>query len=600
MPPDHALLTEAEALVQQGAFDLLAARLAGLSPPQLARYPQLLRAQGHLYWRDGNIASAVASVEQARLLATQQQAWPLAAYSALDIARWQQEQGEIVLARAYCDSAEHYARDHEEADLALEAHLALAFGQLFPDLGRNEQATGWASRALEIFEQLGDAAGQVHALCCLTVAAMNRAHLLEARGHAARALRLYQVADLGETCYLELLCHRARLAYYEGETEVGLAVVQRAGPILARHAGSREALQLMMIESALLGQGGQMAAALHVLEIALHSAEQAGHSTLLAWLMVERNWLEVLAGGSPAAARGDLLRAASLQDPALQRRVTLQLAVLDLLERRWADAAARLEQAVERFQDSGEALAAYGAQLYLAAAWLGSGDRQALRQELSAALGWAEAAGCDGFPVCWHPEIIARVCIEALRVGVRPRQSEVMIVRRLGDMAVPGLMRLLGVARPEARQRAQSALGALGGDRILQAIEGLPNAPLRVVLTEHLREGRLAVRRFEALRGLLGGDSAAAGWQRLAIFGYYAGSELSRSEIAARLAMSEGAVKREIAVIRSAFGVPSSGGRDPGRDHVRERALAERFVLRKSGLSLAVNQAILTCHGCRR
>ena len=69
---------------------------------------------------------------------------------------------------------------------------------------------------------------------------------------------------------------------------------------------------------------------------------------------------------------------------------------------------------------------------------------------------------------------------------------------------------------------------------------------------------------------------------RLAVFGYYAGSELGRPEIAGRLAMSEGAVKREIAAIRVAFGVESHPGRDPGRERVRQRALAERFVLRKA------------------
>lgn len=579
----HALAVEAEPWLQRGDYRRLAERLAALPLPAADAQPGLLRLRGHLLWRSGDPAGAIAALEQARQLAARQQAWPLAAYCALDIAAWHHQQAELGLARAYCDSAQNYAR-HVDIDPALEAHLALAIGRLCPDLGLHEQAITWASRGLELYERLGDVAGQADALCCLATAKMSLAYLLEARGYVARALRLHQVAGLGAARYLELLCLRARLALYEGQVDAGLMAVQRAASERETRVGSQEALHLLLAEAALLRQAGNLAQALQLLAEAQQALEESASHGLLPWLALERSWTQVLAGAKPAEARGALLKAASLQDVAMQRSLALHFAVLDLLEARWSDAAARLEAVLQQFQASGELLEIFAVQLYVAYVRLRVGQRSAARLELEAALGWAEAAGCDGFALCWHPEIVAEVCVEALRMGVRPRQAEVMIVRRLGDVAVPGLLRLLEAPEQQARQRARSVLGALGVERTLEALEGLPNVMVRRALREHLAEGRLAASRLDALRSCLGATGNCVGWQRLAVFGYYAGGELGRLEIADRLAMSVGAVKREIAAIRAAFGVESAGGRDPGREHVRQRALADGFVLRRSGL----------------
>ncbi len=302
------------------------------------------------------------------------------------------------------------------------------------------------------------------------------------------------------------------------------------------------------------------------------------------WLEMDRGWTRVLSGETSASVRRDLLKVGDLQDSNTRRYLNLYIALLDVLDGRLDDAHARLKTLRQQFVAGGERLYVFAVNLYLAYIHLLKGQGAECRQALTRGLAWAEEAAVDGFALWWHPPMIARVCVEALRTGIHPRQAEVMIVRRLGDVAVPGLLALVDASELDVRQRARSVLMALDPENSLAALAEEAEPGVSAVILTHLAHGRLVLSRLGQLRQRLEAGSAGATWQRLAVFGFYTASDFGRDAIAERLALSEGAIKKHIAAIRSAFGIESAGGRDVGRQAVAQQAVMERFVQRDRGL----------------
>lgn len=561
-------------------FDVLASRLAAIPEEIAVERPKLLRLRAHLLRTARDEQAALATSELACQLAVRQQDWPTAARCALDQARWHQHKEGFEPALAALSRAERYVEFSSSDEPSLEAELSLAIGWLWPDLGRNDLSIEWATRALQLFERIGDLHGQVEALWVLSVVYTYQARLFEAVSLLERALRLHELTGFGALRRLFLLNVRAHIALYAGDIETGLRVVRvDTAPHVAQLPHSKPALYLAMAEAALACQSRDWTGALAALERAdaiIHASNDVG---FLPWVVMERGWIRVLAGSNVASVRRELVAGINPQNRATLRRFTMQMAILDILEGRLEDAEARLQVALEQYRQAGEPFADFSIHVYLAYVYLRKGAALASRREIDQALGWAEEMSIDGFPYLWHDRLVADVCVEALRSGVRPRQAEMMILRRLGDAALPGLMALVQEQAPEIRQRARSVLGALGGDRWLHSLEELPEHGLREVLMAHFSHGRLALSRLDVLSQRLQPDAVEPDWQRFGVFGFYAASDLSRREIASELSLSESAVKKHIGAIRAAFGVASRGGRDERREWIQEQARLEGFVL---------------------
>lgn len=579
-----ALEAEGQALLDQEDYDGLRQWLNALPAEQVARRARLLYLRARSLAQADHLDAAIPDLERARQQAVQAGDWSLAIDCCLWLSRLHQRQESISVAKGYLEAAEALTRQHPPADTVVEARFALAVGRLYPDLGDNRQAVAWCTRALSLFEGAGDVSGQVEALWLLAVAHCYLVNLHEAMAYIDRALGLSRAHGLDEVQRLYLLNVRAHIALYAGQTDVGLAVLDEAAPLLTRHPVSKPALYLAMAEGALRRQAGDLDGSLAAYARAEGILEELGDVGFRPWLTMEQGWTRLLAGEEPAEVRRVLLTLSDPQNAATRRSVEVHLGVLDALERRWEDALARLTAALSHFQATGEGLSVFAVQTYLAYVHLQRGDRLACHAALREGLGWAESVSVDGFPHLWHPTVVAEACAEALRAGVHPRQAEMMLIRRLGDAGVPALIPLLDDPSPVVRRRARSVAAAIGGDAVLRLLDEIADVKVREAMLEHLGAGRLALSRLlEIARYLSRGekDVSQPDWVRVAVFGYYAGTALSRAAIAGQLARSQSAVKKHISAIRAAFGVKGRRGRDAGRAEVRRRAVAQGWVLHR-------------------
>ncbi len=562
-------------LLDRGQLDAIVEALQSVSPEDVEREPSLLRLQAHAANLQHDFPRAIQLIQRAQQLAIHQEAWRPAVYCALDEARWRQTHEEYNAARLALDLARNLAEKTSSRNARLQADLLLAIGRLLPDFSQNWDAIGYCERALHLYERLGDLPGQVHSLWMLSVINTYMAHLSEARAQIERALLLHRMADMNSILRMYLLNVSAYIYLYAGQANSGLDVIrQDAAPYLQEQPHSKPALYLAVAEGSLLRQLGRYEEALEVFDRAERIVDALAVEGYRPWLPFHRGWTRLLMGEAPGQVRGIFLQAGSLQYSVMNRALNMYLAVLDLLENRLKDANVRLRKALVDFTESADLLEVFAVRMYQA--WMYDRLRQPgeLREVLEKGLGWAEEAGIDFFPHYWHPQLVADVCVTALRVGVHSRQAELMIIRRLGDVAVPGLARLLEDESYAVRQRARSVLAALGDDLFNDILNDVPGPLLTDALLEHVRMGRLRADRIQALSAYLEG----ADWMRLAVFGYYVGCDLTRQEMAQTLALSEGAVKKHIAVIRGAFGIRSRGGRDRGRDEVRALAQEKGFV----------------------
>lgn len=573
-----ALEAEAIRYLDPQTLGLLAERLAGLPEVLVAQRPRLLRLQAHLERANRDERTAFSTLELASQLAVREKDWASAARCALDRSRWYQHKEDFEAARSALSQAERYVELSGARDPLLEAELSMAVGWLWPDLGRNDLAATWSTRALHLFEAAGNLPGQVEALWVLAVVHTYQARLLEANAFLDRALRLHELAGAGPLRLLFLLNVRAHIALYAGDIETGLRIVRSDTVSLVELLpNSKPALYLTMAETALLCHLCDWAGALAVLHRAETIVLASNDTGFLPWITMERGWVKLMAGAPVGAVRKELVDSIDLQNAATWRRFMTEMAILDILEDRLADAERRLRSALDQYRLAEELLADFSIHVYLAFVFLRRGAMTACWREIDQAFGWAKAMAIDGFPYLWHPGIVAEVCLEALRRGIHPQWAELIIIRRLGDAAVPGLMQLIQDPHDAVSQRARSVLNALDHEQWLPVLSQQTEAAIRDALVRHLTRGNLALSKLGKLTRRLGDDKP--NWQRLAVFGYYVATELSRRAIAEDLVLSESTVKKHIAAIRHAFGVDGTGGRDTGRDQVQAAALMEKFAL---------------------
>lgn len=575
----------AEELIDQGRFDEIVQALQDLDAAQIREQPSLLRLQAHAAYQQDDFERAFALIQQAQQLAVNEDAWRPAVYCALDEARWRQSREEYDAARLALATAQRLAERLPTENIELRADLLLAVSRLMPDFSQNREAVVLCDRALHLYEQIGHLAGQVQALWLLSVINTYMAHLTEARAQIERALLIHEMAGLAPVLRLYLLNVSAYVHLYAGQAQAGLLVVHRdAADLLQALPHSKPALYLAMAEGALLRQQERFSEALAAYDRAEQIANVLGDEGYRPWVTFHRGWTHVLMGESPARVRAVLMQAGVLHNEVMVRALNMYMAALDVLEGRFVDAEALLEKISIDFDQAAHFLELFAVRVYQAHVYDKQGRKGRLGEALERSFGWAEEVGVDYFPHYWHPQIVTDVCVAALRLGVRSRQAELMIIRRLGDVAAPGLVALLADEALVVRQRAWSVLAALGDDVFECVLDGATGPRLSAVLLAHVRQGRLRVSRLQALSERLSGAGAEPDWTRLAVFGYYAGSEVNRAEIGEALALSEGAVKKHIAAIRKAFGIRSRGGRDRGRQEVRAVARQDDFMARDAGL----------------
>ncbi|HEY52646.1 MAG TPA: hypothetical protein G4N94_04240, partial [Caldilineae bacterium] len=481
----------AEALIDQGRFDEIAQALQGLEAAQIGERPSLLRLQAHAAYQQGDFEQAFPLIQEAQQLAVHQDAWRPAVYCALDEARWWQTREQYEAAHLALEAARRLAERMPVGNIELQADLLLAVSRLMPDFSQNREAVVLCDRALHLYERIGHLAGQVQSLWLLSVINTYMAHLTEARAQIERALLLHQMAGLAPVLRLYLLNVSAHVHLYAGQAQAGLQVVRRdAAGLLQEFPHSKPALYLVMAEGALLRQQRRFTETLAVYDRAEKIVDALEDEGYRPWLAFHRGWTHVLMGESPARVRATLMQAGVLQNEVMVRALNMYLAALDVLEERFVDAEALLEKISVDFDQSAHFLELFAVRVYQARVYEQQGRVGRLREAMERSLGWAEEAGVDYFPHYWHPQVVAGVCMAALRLGVHSRQAELMIIRRLGDVAAPGLVGLLADESLTVRQRARSVLAALGDDAFQSILDGAPGPRLNAILLAHVRQGR--------------------------------------------------------------------------------------------------------------
>lgn len=571
-----------EYLLEQGDIDGLAQYLTTLPSAIVEKQPRLLRLRGHILWHEQDIEAAFMVVERARYLAIQDESWQFASRCALDLSRWYQSRDDILQARNYLGLAGSDLGLAPNATDKAQADLALAIGRLSPDLGRNGLAVTWCTRALVNYEALHDAEGVVLALWTLSVANQYLGHLSEAERQIERAIIVRRAAELDPTLDLYLLNTKAGSQLNAGKMKSGLLVIDEARDLLRQYPYTKASLYVYTTEADLLRLLNRYTDSLAALRRAEAILDHMGDAGFRPWLEMDVQWTKVLAGESAVLARLSLLKMMELQaDILVKMFMTAEIAVLEVLARQWIDVEQRLLLLCDEFHEAQWPFVEMAIHTFLAYMYLHTGRIMAFEREAEAALGWAESAGVDGFSWLWHPDVMAEICVECYMRDIRTRQAELMIHRRLADPATPHLMTHLQTGSALRQQKLRELLLSLDEHGVWVMLENLERSEpyLGTAIREHLEHGRLSLQMLRELHIRLRGKGDGQAWERVAVFGYYIGTDLSRLQIANKLGIPDGTVKKHITTLRQVFGVEIATGRDSGgRLLVRDLARAEGYL----------------------
>ncbi|TAK36160.1 MAG: hypothetical protein EPO21_03620 [Chloroflexota bacterium] len=472
----------------------------------------------------------------------------------------------------------YVAHQYQEGDVQLQAALALA-------IEGNEMALAakaWAGltvnyTAQDRFQEAVCAAEQALACTPFIADEATRSHSeLRAIRHLSWAYlqsgeiekaiettqRMYRPLgsdthkNLGQA---SLLCVLAAAQAAKGELDIALEHVSTAVDLAEKNSSptiGNAAIQVKSLTLAFLGRLDQAEDAYRAADEPLRQVAD------LAYLRLLQGRLDDAA----VIARRQLFQAESSSARSETARLSALLGAVEMQRGDLPAADRLLTRAAEQFAQLKLRYHAMGVDLHLAQLHFLSGDTDAGSQLLEKVLTYAEEEGLFNF-FLWHPGIVAMLCTEALRRGLRPRYVQQLCQRRLDSTQQSALLPLFGSkglpVRAQAGQPMPTAMGNPGrtGTDLSAMLGDCKDSEVKGRILDALMRARITPKGLDRLRGHYG-----LTWRETDIFIQYylvhqdglnevAEATPRREQLARNLFLTDNTLRLHISSIRKKIGI---------------------------------------------
>lgn len=527
--------------------------------------------------RIDDLNTALLFLDQARNEANTQRDAPGELAAILLQAKIHHRREDLSTARLYTEEAAQLLADSSGLDPKDRANAYLGLARLSPDTGQLALGFEYAQQALRLYQKIGDRRGQYDAHIVRKLIAQQRGHHQIAVTHLQEATQLARTLRLGPEEETFLLNTRGHTLWYRGQlpgalqaARDGIALADSAGPLKFR-------VYNRLLCANILRARQEYAAAEAMYAETEQIIEETGFALFRVWVEANRAWLDALQTHYEQVRRR-LFFAFESADRGQIMSLNVFLAGVFSLTGRLREAEDLLIDSLHFYLTSGDDLSVYAIRIYLAYINLKMNRIPMAEENLALALAWASQWNVEYFPHWWYPLVVAEVCVHALVTEIHPAMAERILVKRVGEQAVPFLRDLLAHATLQVRQRAADALSLL--DRApLDLITRTKDERVRQVLNDLFRNGVLR----EAQLGSLAQRLQVARSQPrinpvlLATFGLYV-QGMNRQEIAQCLNRQEKTIRNCITLIYDCFGLEDDGSRSERRQQLVDLAQSEGLI----------------------
>lgn len=457
------------------------------------------------------------------------------------------------------------------------AHAYLGLARLAPDIGELGVGFQHAQQALRLFQKAGDRQGQYEAHILCKLIAGQRGHQPIAMAHMEAATQLLRSLAEGGGEQTFLLNTRSHTYWYRGLFNEALQTAREAIDRADSMGPHKFRVYNRLLCANILRAIGAYGEAELLYGEAIQVLEETGLRAFRMWVDANWAWLDLLQQRHDQARRRLY---AALETANLGQAMSFNVSLAGVFAQtgRYFEAGNLLNDSLHFYLTSGDELSVCAIRFHLAYVYLKTDHPGLAEDQLTLALAWMNQWNNDYFPHWWHPALVAEVCVYTLAAEIYPVMAERILVKRVGDAAIPHLRRLLSYPNVVVRQRAAEALSLLDGlpfeqitetedDRVRQVLIGLlTSGTLRLAHLGRLIQKLQMSRQQKKINGVL-----------LATFGLYV-EGIGRQEIAHRLGRQEKTIRNYITLIYECFGLEAEGGRDERRRRLIEIAHAEGVV----------------------
>ena len=530
-------------------------------------------------WRNGQLLEANWHLTQAKLAYVTCEQPQGAVRATLALARLAHPQEGWPLAHRYLfDEVQPFFAQQQVDDPILQAHCYLQMAEVVRDQGDWSTATHYAHQALNCYQTLHHAYGQVLIHIWLVSYALHCGDRPAAQTHLQAAQEQAVRANLGQPVEAQLLYGELLMAWHQRAFATALPLAEQYLTVANARSYSLEQIEARLLLGNLYRDIGDYQLAHSWYVDANTVIEQIGYQGYLPRLQAELAWLYLLEGEfsvARAVVEQEMPTTLPIQRAALQ----VILAVLEMLDGEWEAADDLLAEAAAFYTKAGNRLALCTLQLYRAYNALHQDKTMAALQQLEEALSWLRKQGLTAFPQWWHPKILAEVCTHALLSNLYSELVEQILVQHLGKTSLPFLKLLDTTADIELRRRALRLQQRITGSG--DPVAHLSASPSKWVIEELLDQGNLRAEAYRELEAELmtAANRLTPNPTIIAVFGLYV-KGWTRAEIAKELQCSTENVRNYITIIYNHFALPAFRfhKREARRQKLIEVAQARGFI----------------------
>jgi tetratricopeptide (TPR) repeat protein len=553
------LLVQGRALIDSGHAEALLASIQQVFAPGTPKSPDLRLLEAEARMTLGHLSEAILGLESVQMAFSDVERVDGELRCLLRLAQIYHALEDLAPAHLFTEEAVALLRAHPGLDPLLQADTYLALARLAPDIGQLSQGLHFAQEALHCYETAKHPRGQFDATMLISGMARQLGRLQMSQAHLTMAKRWLPHVAQRPSSHALILNAEAHQHWYQGNFGHAERILRQAIVEADATPQSKFCVYQRIVLANVLRAWGRYDEA-EAMYAETEAVVEATHFGLFqVWVTANRGWLYLLQGNYTPARRS-LFQALATTDKGQAASFNASLAVLYLLSGRLAEAEELLRRSLHFYQTSGDELSIFALRIHLAYLYLQTGQTERAEEEISLGLGWAAQWNVDYFPHWWHAKIVATVCVHALASELHPSLAERILVKRLGEAAIPILHTLETASSPAVRRRVEDVLSLLNV-LPLEHITEIEDEPVRQVLTELFASGRLHQQKLPQLARLLSTtrQSDKANPVLLATFGLYVHGS-TRREIAERLHLSETSIRNYITDIYEKFGLESKGG----------------------------------------
>jgi tetratricopeptide (TPR) repeat protein len=461
-------------------------------------------------------------------------------------------------ARLFTEEAVELLRAQPTLDPLLQADTYYALARLAPDIGQLNQGLLFAQESLRFYNAARFPIGQFDAAMLIAAIARQMGRYQMTQAHLTLARRWLSPLAQRPNAHLQLLNTEAHQHWYQGNLIQAEAILRQAIPESDQNPLSKFRVYLRLTLANVLRAQAHYVEAEKLYKETTSTVKEADFALFQVWVEANWSWSNILQG-EYALARRRLFHILETTDKGQAASFNASLGILYSLTRRPVEAEQLLRDSLHFYQTSGDELSIFALRFHLAYTYLQTGRIDRAEDEIALALGWAAQWNIDYFPNWWHPQIVATVCAHAFVADLHPGLAERILVKRLGEAAIPVLRRLEQDRSPLVRRRVEDVLALLDVEPLAQLIEPADDTVHRV-LAELLSAGRLRRQKLPDLARLLSTtrQDERANPVLLATFGLYVHGA-GRREIAEKLHRAERTIRNYIGDIYERFGLDGAG-----------------------------------------